>query len=165
MRASFPADTGQLNHYSMIWRTSLVTETRSIVAERDMGHGLESIWKALTSPDLMVRWLMENDFAPVVGNHFNFRSTPIYGWNGVTDCEVLELLPLRRLVYSWEASGDQAADGLKTVVTWTLEPISTGTRVRMEQSGFREQDEMGFKAMGAGWPRILGQLEAIAPMA
>src|SRR6202023_2331948 len=59
------------------------------------------------------------DFQPIIGHRFNFRATPIHGWNGVTDCEVLEIIPCRRLVYSWNASGDQAPGGLKTIVTWT----------------------------------------------
>jgi uncharacterized protein YndB with AHSA1/START domain len=84
------------------------------------------------------------------------------GWNGVTDCEVLELVPHQRLAYSWNASAEQSRDGLKTIVTWTLTPRSGGTHVRMEQSGFRPEDEGGFRGMGSGWPRILQRLEDVA---
>jgi len=142
-----------------------MTETpaqRSLIEERVMAYPPEKIWRALTTSDLIARWLMANDFAPVVGHRFNFRATPVMGWNGVTDCEVLALEPPHRLVYSWNASGDQAADGLKTVVTWTLTPVEGGTRVRMEQSGFRPQDEGGFRGMGSGWPGILVRLEGVA---
>jgi uncharacterized protein YndB with AHSA1/START domain len=83
-------------------------------------------------------------------------------WNGVTDCEVLEIQPPSRLVYSWNASGEEAEGGLKTIVTWTLTPAPGGVVVRMEQSGFRPEDENGYVAMGGGWPRILGQLERVA---
>jgi hypothetical protein len=31
----------------------------------------------------------------------------------------------------------------------------------MEQSGFRPQDEAGYRGMGGGWPRILGRLEDV----
>ena len=140
----------------------LATPARSIVVEREMPHSPQKIWRALTQAPLIGEWLMQNDFLPVVGHRFNFRSTPIHGWNGVTDCEVLEIVPLERLVYSWNASGDQARDGLKTIVTWTLAPSGNGTLVRMEQSGFRPQDEAGYRGMGGGWPRILGRLEEIA---
>jgi hypothetical protein len=34
--------------------------------------------------------------------------------------------------------------------------------VRLEQSGFRPQDERGYEGMGAGWPCILKRLEAVA---
>jgi uncharacterized protein YndB with AHSA1/START domain len=144
--------------------TTLATATRAIIVERRIPHPAEKIWRALTQSPLIAEWLMQNDFQPVVGCRFNFRSQPRGGggWNGVTDCEVLIVEPPTRLVYSWNASGEQAADGLKTIVTWTLTPAQGGTQVRMEQSGFRDQDEEGYRAMGGGWPGILGRLEAVA---
>ncbi|WP_421933017.1 SRPBCC family protein [Phenylobacterium sp.] len=135
---------------------------RSLIVERTMPHPPEKIWRALTTGPLIETWLMANDFQPVVGHRFNFRATPVMGWNGVTDCEVLALEPPTRLVYSWNASGEQARDGLKTVVTWTLTPVEGGVLVRMEQSGFRPQDEPGYRGMGGGWPGILGRLEQVA---
>jgi uncharacterized protein YndB with AHSA1/START domain len=59
----------------------------------------------------------------------------------------------------------QAPDGLKMIVTWTLTPSGNGTHVRMEQSGFRPQDEAGYRGMGGGWPRIPGRLEEAAARA
>lgn len=132
---------------------------KSIVVERTVGHAPEKVWRALTASDAIATWLMQNDFQPRVGHRFNFRARPIPGmWNGVTDCEVLEVDAPRRLVYSWNASGEEAEGGLKTIVTWTLTPEGGGTRVRMEQAGFRPEDEAGFQAMGGGWPRIVERL-------
>jgi uncharacterized protein YndB with AHSA1/START domain len=139
-----------------------VAEKRSIVVEREMPHAPEKIWRALTQSHLIEEWLMKNDFQPAVGHAFNFRAQPVMGWNGVTDCKVLEVTPPSRLVYSWNASGEQAKDGLKTIVTWTLTPRGDGTHVRMEQAGFRPQDEGGYRGMGGGWPGILGRLETVA---
>jgi uncharacterized protein YndB with AHSA1/START domain len=142
--------------------TEAAAATRTLVVERELPHPPQKIWRALTQGPLIEAWLMKNDFLPVVGHRFNFRATPIHGWNGVTDCEVLEIVPLERLTYSWNASGDQALDGLKTIVTWTLRPSGNGTQVRMEQSGFRPQDEAGYRGMGGGWPRILARLAEVA---
>jgi uncharacterized protein YndB with AHSA1/START domain len=142
--------------------TELATASRSLVVERQMPHPPEKIWRALTQAPLIEEWLMQNDFQPVVGHRFNFRSAPMPQWNGVTDSEVLIVEPHHRLVYSWNASGDQAPGGLKTVVTWTLTPVEGGTLVRMEQSGFRPQDEAGYRGMGGGWPRILVRLEQVS---
>ncbi len=141
--------------------------SRAIVVERQMPWPPEKVWRALTQQALIETWLMANDFAPVVGHRFNFRSQPVMGWNGVTDCEVLVVEPPQggtggRLVYSWNASGDQAVDGLKTTLTWTLTPQAGGTHVRMEQAGFRPQDENGYRGMGGGWPRIVEGLERVA---
>jgi uncharacterized protein YndB with AHSA1/START domain len=136
---------------------------KSIVVERTMPHPPEKVWRALTQAPLIAEWLMKNDFEPVVGHRFNFRATPIPNmWNGVTDCEVLVVEPPLRLVYSWNASGDEAKDGLKSTVTWTLTPTGGGTHVRMEHIGFRPQDEGGRQAMGGGWPRIVEGLERVA---
>jgi uncharacterized protein YndB with AHSA1/START domain len=74
-----------------------MTETlslKSLVVERTMPHPAEKVWRALTRAPQIAEWLMQNDFEPVVGQRFNFRATPIPNmWNGVTDCEVLELEP------------------------------------------------------------------------
>jgi uncharacterized protein YndB with AHSA1/START domain len=117
---------------------------------------------------MIARFLMDNDFEPVVGHRFNFRAQPVMGWNGITDCEVLIVEPPTRLTYSWSASGEQAENGFKTTVTWTLTPGEGGTLVRMEQSGFRPEgsvDEGPYRAMSGGWPGIVEGLERVVQTA
>ena len=126
-----------------------------------MPHPPEKIWRALTQSHLIEEWLMKNDFQPRVGHRFQFRAQPVPGWSGVTNCEVLEVDAPKRLAYRW-GDGSESDSGLKTIVTWTLTPQADGTHVRMEHSGFRPQDEGGYKGMGGGWPRILGGLERVA---
>jgi uncharacterized protein YndB with AHSA1/START domain len=138
-----------------------MSETKSIVVERLMPHPAEKIWRALTLSDLIVEWLMRNDFQPILGHRFQFHATPLPGWSGVTNCQVVEIDPPRRLAYTW-GDGTESDSGLKTLVTWTLTPTEGGVLVRMEQSGFRRQDEAGYQGMGGGWPRILRKLEEIA---
>ncbi len=135
---------------------------RTIMVERMMPHPTDKVWRALTQSPLIEEWLMKNDFQAVVGHKFNFRAEPIHGWNGVADGEVLEVIPYKRLAYSWNASGDQALDGLKSIVTWTLTPRGNGTHLRMEQSGFRPKDEAGYRGLASGWPRVLERLEEVA---
>ena len=141
---------------------SVAEDTKSIVVERTMPHSPEKVWRALTQAPLVAEWLMKNDFQPIVGHRFNFRSEPVNGWNGVTDCEVLEIEPQRRLVYSWNASGDQAATGIKSLVTWTLTPTAGGTHVRMEHAGFRALDEGFYKGASYGWPLMIEAFERVA---
>jgi uncharacterized protein YndB with AHSA1/START domain len=142
--------------------TEFAAAPRSLVIEREMPHPPEKIWRALTESPLIEAWLMKNDFRPVVGHRFNFRSTPMPHWNGVVDCQVLVVEPHERLSYSWNASGDEAADGLETIVTWTLTPTEGGTQVRMEQSGFRPEDEANYQGAGYGWQRFVAGLERVA---
>jgi uncharacterized protein YndB with AHSA1/START domain len=141
--------------------TDTAAETRSIVVERTMPHPPAKVWRALTSSPLIAEWLMQNDFQPEVGHRFQFRATPVPGWSGVTNCEVLEVEEPNRLVYAW-GDGSESASGLKTIVTWTLTPVEGGTHVRMEHSGFRQDDEGGYRGMGGGWPRIVAGLERVA---
>lgn len=141
--------------------SDLAAATRSVVVEREMPHPPEKVWRALTQGPLLEAWLMKNDFQPQVGHRFNFRATPMPHWNGVVDCQVLVVEPHERLSYSWNASGAEAAGGLKTVVTWTLTPADGGTRVRMEQSGFRPEDEANFQGANYGWQKFMAGLEQV----
>jgi uncharacterized protein YndB with AHSA1/START domain len=128
---------------------------RTVVVEREMPHPPEKIWRALTQTSLMQEWLMKNDFQPVVGHKFSFRSTPVPNWDGLIDCEVLVVEPHSRLSYSWGAMG------LKSVVAWTLTPTSSGTHLRMEHSGFRSEADANFKGATYGWNKFIGNLEGV----
>jgi uncharacterized protein YndB with AHSA1/START domain len=129
--------------------------TRSLVMEREVPHPPEKIWRALTQSPLIEDWLMENDFQPVVGHRFSFRSTPVPNWDGVIDGEVLVVEPNSRLTYSW------ATMGMKSVVAWTLTPTKEGTHVRMEHSGFLSEEDANFKGARYGWTRFIGNLERV----
>jgi len=130
--------------------------TRTLVIERDIPHPQEKIWRALTQSALVEDWLMKNDFQPVVGHRFNFRSTPAPGWDGVIACEVLVVEPKSRLSYSWGTMG------MVSLVAWTLTPTKDGTHVRMEQTGFRSEQDAAYKGATYGWTKFIGNLERVA---
>jgi uncharacterized protein YndB with AHSA1/START domain len=132
-----------------------MTTTRSVVIEREMPHPPEKIWRALTEGSLIKEWLMDNDFQPVVGHRFKFRSTPVPNWDGIIDSEVLIVEPNKKLSYSWGTMG------MENSVVWTLVPTSGGTLVRMEQSGFRPEQEANYKGAQYGWQRFIGTLERV----
>ena len=137
------------------------TLPRTVVIERRMAHSLDKVWRAITQGLLIEDWLMANDFQAKVGHRGSFRMTAMPGWNGVTDYEVLTVVPHEELSYTWNASGEEAANGLKTVVKWTLSQVDGAVLVRMEQSGFREQDQRNFMGAKYGWERNLGELERV----
>jgi uncharacterized protein YndB with AHSA1/START domain len=126
------------------------TETRSVVVEREIPHPPEKIWRALTQPHLIAEWLMKNDFEPVVDHRFKLSAD----W-GAVDCQVLMVEPNRTLSYTW------AAHGLESVVTWTLSPKGTGTHLRMEQIGFRPDQQQAYQGAQYGWPKFFANLEQI----
>ncbi len=135
--------------------------TRSIVMERDIPHPAEKVWRALTDASLMEQWLMANDFQPIVGHTATFRMDRAPQWNGVAESTVLVVEPYRRLSYTWNATGADAATGPRTVVTWTLTPTTNGVRLRMEHSGFRAHQEHSYKGASGAWPRFLAALEQL----
>jgi uncharacterized protein YndB with AHSA1/START domain len=137
------------------------TETLSVVVERDFPFPPERLWRALTQPHLIEEWLMKNDFKPTVGHHFNLRGD----WGGVLDCEVLAIEPNKSLSYTWNHMQDDAPTNpmrLVSVVTFTLTPTGHGTLLRMEQSGFREDQPQAFNGARFGWQKFLANLEQVA---
>ncbi|HEX3604222.1 MAG TPA: SRPBCC domain-containing protein [Steroidobacteraceae bacterium] len=82
-----------------------MTATRTLVIEKEMPHAPEKVWRALIQGALIKEWLMDNDFQPVVGHKFSFRSTPMANWNGVVDSAVPVVEPHKRLSYSWGSQG------------------------------------------------------------
>ena len=130
--------------------TDLSTETRSVVIERDFAHPPQKLWRALTQPHLIAEWLMKNDFVPAIDHRFTLTGD----WGSV-DCRVLEIEPERSLAYSWDAMG------LESVVTWSLTPSATGTHVRMEQAGFRPDQQQAFAGAKFGWQKFLASLDEV----
>jgi uncharacterized protein YndB with AHSA1/START domain len=133
------------------------TETRSVVIEREIPYPPERIWRALTQPHLIEEWLMKNDFKPVVGHRFNLRGE----WGGVLDCEVLAVEPSKSLAYTWNFVHADAAFNLRSEVAFTLTPTPTGTRLRMEQVGFRPDQRQAYGGARSGWERFLANLEQV----
>ena len=126
------------------------TETRSVVVERDIPYPPEKIWRALTQPHLIEEWLMKNNFKPVVDHRFNMSGD----W-GAVDCQVLAVEPNKTLSYAWSALG------LESVVTFTVTPTSTGTHLRMEQTGFRPDQPQNYQGAKYGWQRFFANLEQV----
>ena len=135
--------------------TMSTPSTRSLIIEKELPHPPEKIWRALTQGALIKQWLMDNDFQPVVGHTFAFRSTPMPNWNGIVESKVLVVEPHRKLSYSWGSLG------LESVVVWTLAATKGGTLVRMEQTGFRPDQEANYRGANYGWQKFIGNLERV----
>jgi uncharacterized protein YndB with AHSA1/START domain len=130
--------------------TTSTQQIRSVVVERDIAFPAEKIWRALTQPHLIEEWLMKSDFKPTAGHAFRFTAD----WGGV-DCQVQAVEPNKSLSYTWDAFG------LESIVTWTLTPTSTGTRLRMEQSGFKPDQEQAYQGAQHAWPGYFTAMEKV----
>jgi uncharacterized protein YndB with AHSA1/START domain len=142
-----------------------MTETadpRVIEIDQFYAHPPQRVWRALTTPELMARWLMQpSGFAPVVGTRFSFQGQPMpsVGFSGEIACQVIDAVEGKQLAISWaDACSDQPP---AWVVSWTLHPEGTGTRVILRHTGFDPDDVVQQRSrtiMGNGWVRIAGQL-------
>lgn len=145
---------------------ALKLDTHDIVVDEVFPHAPEKIWKTLTTGDLIGRWLMPTTgFAPVEGTRFTFKTTPAGGWDGIIYCQVLEVIPNQRLVYSWKG-GHESNVGygapLDTIVTWTLSKVDGGTRLHLVHSGFvLPRNEGAYKNMGDGWKKVVKTIDAL----
>ena len=145
----------------------LKPDTQDLVVDEVFPHTPDVIWKTLTSSDLMGRWLgmTPTGFAPVKGNRFSYQTSPAGAWDGVIQCQVLDIVPNERLVYAWKG-GHEGNVGygsrLDTIVTFTLAKVADGTRVRLVHSGFvLPKNETAFKNMGEGWKTVVGRINSI----
>src|ERR1700728_2505346 len=119
---------------------------RALHFEMTYDHPSELVWAAIKTREAIATWLMPNDFELRVGHHFQFKTRPAPGFDGIVHCEVLEIIPLKKLVYSW------VGGGVDTRVTWTLTPQGTGTRLALDHEGF--SGLRGFfvsSILGKGW--------------
>jgi uncharacterized protein YndB with AHSA1/START domain len=117
-------------------------------------HPVETVWEYLTNPELIAQWLMRNDFAPIAGHEFQFRTGPIpaLDFDGIFYCKVLEIVPLKHLSYSWNSGPGEGEITLESIVRWDLEPTEKGTELYLEHSGFAKKENLAFyNGLLLGW--------------
>ena len=134
------------------------SQTESIAFEFELPHPQQKVWRALTDPVLLAQWLL-----PVLDLHlepgaaFRFQAPPQPGWDGTVNCRLLEIDAPKKLAWAW-AVGD-----IDTVVTFTLTPTPSGTRLSLVQSGFKAHQKQNFAGARYGWKTMGGKLaEALA---
>jgi len=146
---------------------AMKSDTQDIVVEQFFSHAPETIWKALTTSELIGRWLTmtPTGFEPVKGKHFTLQTRPAGAWDGVIHCEVLEVTPNERLSYSWRGGDDanpQYGSRLDTIVTFTLTKVDGGTRLRLVHSGFvTPKNDTTLRNLGGGWRSCFDRIGAI----
>ncbi|MBP9881383.1 MAG: SRPBCC domain-containing protein [Chitinophagales bacterium] len=117
----------------------------------------EVVWDYLTKTELLAQWLMPNDFQPIVGHKFTLLTKPKtkFAFNGIIYCEVLEIIPFKKLVYSWRGGMSKENPSLDSVVSWTLTETDKGTTLFLEHKGFKGiKNYMAYVIMNMGWAKI-----------
>lgn len=123
-------------------------------------HSSEKVWEFLTQAEHIEKWLMPNDFKLELGHQFTFTTNPIpdLGLSGTFYCEVLEIDPLKKLVYSWQGGMTKENPTLFTSVQWTLESKDGGTELSLVHTGFKEANEIIRGAMYEGWDQHIQKM-------
>ncbi len=125
-------------------------------------HPPETVWEYLTNSELLSQWLMKNDFKPVVGQKFMFTagSHPELEFDGSIYCEVLEVLPLKRISYSWKYGPRKGEIALDSIVNWTLRSKDGGTELVLVHTLLKgTENPMHFEAMNTGWQKNVKKIE------
>jgi uncharacterized protein YndB with AHSA1/START domain len=127
------------------------SQTDSLTFEFDLQHSPEKVWRALTDPVLLAEWLLPIAEGKLeAGAAFMFKTQPYPGWDGTVNCRVLEIEAHRKLSYAW------TVPFLDTVVTFTLTPTASGTRLSLVQSGFKSDQKREFGGARYGW-KMMGE--------
>ena len=133
--------------------TTAPSQTESLSFEFDLHHSPEKVWRALTDPVLLAEWLLPVfDFRLEPGAAFTFKTQPYPGWDGVVNCRILEIDEFKKLSYAWVV-GD-----MDNVLTFTLTPTASGTRMSLVQSGFKPDQKQNFGGARYGWNMMGGKL-------
>jgi uncharacterized protein YndB with AHSA1/START domain len=122
----------------------------------------ERVFKAITSPEEIVRWWGSDEqyrttkWDSDLRVHGRWRAEGM-GADGVpfsVEGEFLEIDAPRKLVQTWKPEWD---GGESTTLSYTLEPIASGTRLVVRHDGFADRHE-SCRSHGAGWVDVLGWL-------
>jgi uncharacterized protein YndB with AHSA1/START domain len=139
--------------------TTITSEERAMLTnihkEITYAQPRAKVWRALTEPALIGKWLMKPEgFAPVVGTKFILRAEGRQrGWRGFVECEVLAVALERKLTYSWIGDPDQPP----LTLTFRLEDHGAGTKLVLDHEGFEGLGGwlLAKLVMGPGWGKML----------
>jgi uncharacterized protein YndB with AHSA1/START domain len=138
--------------------------TKIIKHQFSFSHSPEMVWEYLTNSDLMELWLMKNNFKPIQGHEFQFRTNPIASldFDGIFYCKVLEMVPFETLSYSWQSGPGNGEIALESVVIWKLQQTDKGTDLHLEHSGFaKKENEAFYNGLNHGWIEKFQNIEKL----
>lgn len=110
-----------------------------------MDAPIHKVWNAVATSEGLAVWLMPNDFQPVMGHEFTFKSQPLRGWDGIVHCKVMELDPSNRIGFTW------CGNNMNQYVSFELKALNDKTEFTLVHSGWSEEHAELREVMYEGW--------------
>ncbi|MEN7551077.1 SRPBCC domain-containing protein [Rapidithrix thailandica] len=127
-----------------------------LVIERTFKTPVEKVWRAITDKKQMKEWYFDlKEFKAEVGFEFQFNAGTENG-EYLHLCKVTEVIPLKKLRYSWRYDGYPG----NSFVTFELFPEGEFTRLKLSHEGLESfpKDNKDFASTNfeEGWGQIIG---------
>src|SRR5690606_9314152 len=99
-----------------------------------------------------------DDFKPEVGFQFTFPGEGHKGAQYIHLCTVTEVIPLKKLQYSWQYEGYPGY----SLVTFELSEMGNKTRLTLTHQGLetfpQDNPDFAWKSFKGGWTEIIGNM-------
>lgn len=130
-----------------------------IVLERLFNAPLSKVWKAITDRDKMQKWYFDlAEFKAEKGFTFQFTGGPDEGRQYLHICEVTDVIPEKKLTYSWRYDGYAGI----SYVTFELFEQGDKTLLRLTHAGIesfpKENPDLAIGNFVQGWNDIIHNL-------
>lgn len=127
-----------------------------IVIERIFEAQITDVWQAITEKELMKQWYFDlAEFRAEVGFTFEFIGGPEDGIQYVHQCEIIEVIPHKKLTYSWKYKDYEGV----SFVTFELEASGTNTILTLTHSGIEtfpdSNPDFAIHNFETGWNHII----------
>ncbi len=134
-----------------------------LTLRRTINAPVEAVYAAWTEPEMLRRWLAPGDATVkravaevAVDGMFLIEMQGADGRRWLVRGEYRDVVPCRRLVYTWRWEGSD----VETLLTVEFEPETTGrTRLTLTHSRFAEDEARDLHVRG--WTGCLAKLEAL----
>ncbi len=133
----------------------LMATHEPLVLERTFAAPVAQVWQALTQVDNIRRWFFDlQEFKPEVG--FTFEFTVVHeGFTYNHHCKVTEVIPQKRLAYTWRYQGHEG----DSLVTFELMAAGEQTRLKLTHEGletFPKAPPFARKNFLQAWTALIG---------
>lgn len=127
-----------------------------IIVERIFNANKKLIWSAITEKELMKQWYFDlKEFKAIVGFKFEFIGGPEDGIQYKHLCEITEVIPEKKLTYSWKYEGFEGI----SYVTFELFDENKNTKLILTHTGIgtfpSTNPDFAISNFEEGWNHII----------